>query len=157
VHRILLTGMSGAGKSTVVRAVVARGHRAVDTDDGWCEALPDGRQRWREDAVRHLLDTDDADVLFLAGCEENQVVFHHRFDLVVLLTAPLDVLTHRVDTRSANSYGRSPTERRRFLEDLATVEPLLRRVADHTIDTSAPLDEVVERILALVPGASRTG
>ena len=44
----------------------------MDTDDGWSEPLPDGRQRWREDAIRALLDTEDAEVLFVAGCEENQ-------------------------------------------------------------------------------------
>ena len=48
VKRVLLTGMSGAGKSSVVRELVARGYKAVDTDDGWCEPLPDGRQQWRE-------------------------------------------------------------------------------------------------------------
>ena len=45
VKRVLLTGMSGTGKSSVIRALSARGFKAVDTDDGWCEPLPDGRQR----------------------------------------------------------------------------------------------------------------
>ena len=52
MKRILLTGMSGTGKSSVVRELVARGYKAVDTDDGWCEPLPDGRQHWREEAIR---------------------------------------------------------------------------------------------------------
>ena len=82
--------MSGTGKSSVVRELVARGYKAVDTDDGWCEPLPDGRQQWREDAVRDLLDTEDTDVLFVAGCEENQVGFHPRFDQIILLSAPLE-------------------------------------------------------------------
>jgi hypothetical protein len=78
VKRVLLTGMSGTGKSSVIDALSARGFKAVDTDDGWCEPLPDGRQRWREDAIGQLLDTEDAEVLFVAGCEENQVRFHSR-------------------------------------------------------------------------------
>jgi adenylate kinase family enzyme len=81
MKRVLLTGMSGTGKSSVVRALVARGYKAVDTDDGWCEPMPDGGQRWRENAIEALLDSDDADVLFVAGCEENQGRFHARFDL----------------------------------------------------------------------------
>ena len=68
MKRVLLTGMSGTGKTSVIRALEARGFKAVDTDDGWCEPLPDGRQRWREDAIGQLLDTEDADVLFVAGC-----------------------------------------------------------------------------------------
>ena len=75
MKRVLVTGMSGTGKSSVVRALAARGYKVVDTDDGWSEPLPDGRQQWREDAIDRLLDTEDADVLFVAGCEENQARF----------------------------------------------------------------------------------
>jgi hypothetical protein len=42
------------------------------TDDGWCEPHPDGRQMWPEDAIQAILDTEDAEVLFVAGCAENQ-------------------------------------------------------------------------------------
>ncbi len=108
VKRVLLTGMSGTGKSSVIHALSARGFKAVDTDDGWCEPLPDGRQRWREDAIDQLLDTEDADVLFVAGCEENQVRFHPRFDLIILLSAPVEVLAERLASRTTNSFGRAP-------------------------------------------------
>jgi len=147
VRRVLLTGMSGVGKSTLVHELVARGHKAVDADYGYCEVLPDGRQRWREDAVEQLLDTEDAPVLFLAGSEENQVRFHPRFDVIVLLTAPLATLVERLDTRTNNPFGKAPEERERFLADVAEVEPLLRRVADHVVDTDAPLPAVVAAVL----------
>jgi dephospho-CoA kinase len=150
VKRVLLTGMSGTGKSSVVRALAARGYKAVDTDDGWSEPLPDGRQQWREDAIDRLLDTEDADVLFVAGCEENQAQFHPRFDHIVLLSAPVETLLERVATRTGNPYGKSPDELSRILDDLENVEPLLRRVADHEIRTTVPLDEIVEDVLRLV-------
>ena len=150
MKRVLLTGMSATGKSSVVRELVARGYKAVDTDDGWCEPLPDGRQRWREDAVRDLLDTEDADVLFIAGCEENQVAFHPRFDRIILLSAPIETVLERLAERTTNPFGKAADERRRVLDDTATVEPLLRAVADHEVVTTAPLDEVVATILRLV-------
>ena len=150
MKRVLLTGMSGTGKSSVVRALAARGYKAVDTDDGWSEPLPDGRQQWREDAIDRLLDAEDADVLFVAGCEENQAQFHPRFDHIVLLSAPVETLLERVATRTGNPYGKSSDELSRILDDLENVEPLLRRVADHEIRTTAPLDEIVEDVLRLV-------
>jgi shikimate kinase len=150
VKRVLLTGMSGTGKSSVVLALAARGYKAVDTDDGWSEPLPDGRQRWREDAIGRLLDTEDADVLFVSGCDENQARFHPRFDHIVLLSAPVETLLERVANRSENPYGKSPEDLRRILDDLEHVEPLLRRAADHEVRTTAPLSEVVEDVLRLV-------
>jgi dephospho-CoA kinase len=150
MKRVLVTGMSGSGKSSVIRELVVRGYKAVDTDDGWSEPQPDGRQRWREDSIRSLLATEDADVLFVAGCEENQVKFHAQFDHIVLLTAPLETLIARLASRTNNSYGKSSEELRRFMDDVETVEPLLRSASNHEVRTTAPLDEVVTSILRLV-------
>jgi hypothetical protein len=104
VKRVLLTGMSGTGKSSVIRDPAARGYKAIDTDDGWCEPLPDGRQRWRDGAIGELLATEDAGVLFVAGCEENQVRFHRRFDLITLLSAPVEVLIERLASRATKAF-----------------------------------------------------
>jgi dephospho-CoA kinase len=150
VKRILLTGMSGTGKSSVVEELTARGYKAIDTDYGFCDVQPDGRQLWREDAIEELLATEDADVLFVAGCEENQGRFHPQFDHIVLLSAPLKTMVERLRTRTNNPYGKSPLEFDRFLDDVSAVEPLLRRAADHEVQTTAPLDEVVATILRLV-------
>jgi dephospho-CoA kinase len=157
VRRVLLTGMSGTGKSSVIRALRDRGYKAVDTDEGWSEPLPDGRQRWREDAIQALLATEDTDVLFVAGCEENQAKFHAQFDHIVLLSAPLDTLLERLATRTTNPYGKTPEELRRFLDDVETIEPLLRRVASHEISTTMPLNDVVSRLLEAIGAAHRGG
>jgi GTPase SAR1 family protein len=48
--RVLVTGMSGVGKTSVLAELARRGHLTVDTDyDGW--TLPDGG--WDESALRH--------------------------------------------------------------------------------------------------------
>jgi shikimate kinase len=152
VKRVLVTGMSGTGKSTLTQGLIASGHRAVDLDDGWCDLQPDGRLLWREDALHELLDQEDGDVLFVAGCEANMRTFLPRFDLVVLLTAPAATLLERLAGRTNNPYGKSPEERARVLEDLREVEPLLRRVADHEVDATAPADAVLRAVLALTGG-----
>ena len=157
--RVLITGMSGTGKSTTIAALAARGHRAIDTDtDEWSEWAtiagdePGGQPAerdwiWREDRIRDLLATDDPPVLFVGGCKSNQGQFYARFDRIVLLSAPLAVIAARLATRTNNPYGKHPDELAQVLRYLDTVEPLLRRRATLEIDTSAPLALVVATIL----------
>ena len=150
MKRVLLTGMSGTGKSSVIRALADLGYKAIDTDDGWCEQLPDGRQRWREDAIASLLATEDADVLFVAGCEENQVRFHPQFDHIILLSAPTQIMMQRLVDRTGNSFGKRHGDLGRVLSDTENIEPLLRRAADREIITTVPLEDVVRAVLHVV-------
>jgi len=137
--------MSATGKSSVVRALVERGHRAVDTDEGWTVPMPDGRQQWDEPRIERLLE-EPVELLFVAGCEENQVRFPPRFDAIVLLTAPRQVLERRLSSRDTNPFGKDGAELERILADVREVEPRLRRVATHQIDTTRPLDDVVDEV-----------
>ena len=150
VIRVLLTGMSGTGKSTITQELVTRGYGAIDADDGWTLPQPDGTQRWDEAAITRLLDTDDADVLFFAGCEENMVAFLPRFDIVVLLSAPRNVIVQRITERTGNDFGKDPAELACILGDLDEIEPPLRAIADHEVDTTNSIDQVVASILALI-------
>lgn len=100
--------------------------------------------------MHSLLSTEDADVLFVSGCAANMGKFLPQFDHVVLLTAPAAVIIERLRTRTNNVYGKRPDEVARVLGLMETVEPLLRRVADHEIDTSVSLDDVVANLLRLV-------
>ncbi len=102
---------------------------------------------WREDRIRRLLSTEDADVLFVAGTAPNQGKFHPQFNHIVLLSAPVSVLVERLATRTTNSYGKHPAELARILDHVETVEPLLRRAASAEVDTSPLIDQVLDSIL----------
>jgi RNase adaptor protein for sRNA GlmZ degradation len=144
--RVLLTGMSGAGKSALVQELRRRGYAAYDADDhGFSEPRANGRWGWRVDAVSELLATADDRLLFFAGCSEEQIglPFEHR----VLLTAPTPVLIRRLRTRASNSYGRDPEELAQVLADLAEVEPRLRRSAELVLTTTVPESELADRLL----------
>ncbi|HEX5597780.1 MAG TPA: AAA family ATPase [Micromonosporaceae bacterium] len=149
--KVLITGMSGTGKSTALQILAARGHHTVDTDtDQWSHwvTLPDGSSDWiwREQAMTELLASHHAGTLFVAGCKSNQGRFYPHFDHIVLLSAPADVLLARIATRTNNPYGKRPEERAAILQHLAIVEPLLRATATIEIDASAPISSVVKQL-----------
>lgn len=112
MKRVLLTGMSGVGKSTVVGELEARGYKAIDTDNG-------GWSHWV-----------DAETGRAAPAPEEGEEAWEALDWVWR------------EERMA-----------RVLEHVETVEPLLREVAHHEIDTNAPLEAVVEEVLELVGAA----
>ena len=70
-------------------------------------------------------------------------------DAVVLLSAPVEVMLDRMADRTTNPFGKTRTERELILQDLATVEPLLRACCSHELDASRPLDEVVDDLIAI--------
>jgi len=158
---VFVTGMSGTGKSAALAELARRGHRVVDTDHGgYAEEVQSSdvggwEQVWREDRIGALLDGSDRGMLFISGCVSNQGKFYPRFDAVVLLTAPADVILERVSGRETNAFGNRDVERDRILHDLANVEPLLRAAATTEIDTRAPLDEVVDALEAIAGSVQR--
>src|SRR3954447_5429424 len=100
---VLLTGMSGTGKSALVHELRHRGYAAYDADeDGFSEPRADGRWGWRADQVAQLLEREPDGPGFFAGCSEEQASL--PFNLRVLLTAPRPVLVERLRTRTGNAY-----------------------------------------------------
>lgn len=146
---ILVTGMSGSGKSTVLAELATRGFQTVDTDYGdWIEESG-GERLWRADRIDALLRATARVPLFIAGTVANQGRFYPRFAEIVLLSAPLAVLLDRIATRTTNPFGQRVTERNRIIADTEAVEPLLRARATVEIDTRAPLADVVDRLTRL--------
>jgi broad-specificity NMP kinase len=162
VVAVLVTGMSGTGKSAALAELARRGSRVADTDhDGlgverWNADEHRVEQLWDEERVDALLagheDARPGEPLFVGGCVSNQGRFSARFAAVVLLSAPTEVLLERLATRTTNGFGRSSADRERVLADLAAAEPRIRAAADAEIDTRAPVAEVADRLLAIARG-----
>ena len=151
MKRILITGMSGTGKSTTILELAARGYPALDMDEPGCsEHGPDGDWVWVEARAQAFLSQAEGSACFISGCASNQIKFYPQFDEIVLLSAPAAVLTERLATRTTNPYGKRPEELAETLGYLETVEPLLRRRATLEIDTTMPPERVVAAILQLV-------
>jgi predicted ATPase len=149
VRRILVTGMSGTGKSTALAELARRGFRTVDTDEPvWSVEDADGGRWWDEQRIDELLD-EEGETLYVSGTVSNQGRFYDRFDAVVLLSAPADALLARLATRTTNDYGKSREERELILTHLGEVEPLLRATCTHEIDTTQPLADVVGQLVEI--------
>jgi dephospho-CoA kinase len=151
MQRILLTGVSGVGKSTVAARLAEPGYKAVDTDYGGFSMVDESAlQRWDVERIRQLLATEDVEVLSVVGADDNQALFYRDFDHIVLLSAPREVVVARLASRTNNPFGKSSAELTKVLADLDAYEPMMRRGADHEVDTSKPLDRVIEESLCLV-------
>ncbi len=86
MRKILVTGMSGTGKSTALAELGRLGFRVVDTDvGGWSEwsDAEDGYV-WREDRMADLLARHEGPSVYVSGTVSNQGRFYDRFDAVVL-------------------------------------------------------------------------
>lgn len=162
MSRVFVTGMPGTGKSSALAELGQLGYRAVDTDDpGWREYRPHvessddlhrGDWLWVEEKITGLLDADDGGSLFVEGFVRNQWKFYDRFNAVVLLSAPADVILERIARRTTNNYGKTPLERAMILDDLAKVEPQLREHCTDELDASRPLAEIVADLIAIASG-----
>lgn len=164
MNRILITGMSGTGKTAVIQELAGRGYPAHDLDtpewSEWIEAAPsDGLTPvqgkdwvWRESRVRALLSGADGGTLFVSGCAENMHRLFPLIDCIILLTAPAETIVARLAARAPGGYGHAADERRKVLTLIATVEPLLRKSADREIDTRKPVQATVDEILQISEG-----
>lgn len=162
VKRVLITGMSGTGKTAVISELKARGFAAIDLDtpdwSHWVKASSadaltptEGKDWvWQEERVQALLSAPLDRLLFVSGCAENMHRLYPLIDRIILLSAPLDVIMARLEERSADGYGHTETERAKIAQLFATIEPLLRQAAHHEIDTSGPVANTVDRILRLL-------
>lgn len=105
--------------------------------------------RWREDRVGALLLKPGDGTLFISGCAENMGRFFPLLDTVILLSAPLAAIMRRLAARPVGSYGHLASERRKVVDLIATIEPLLRKSANYEIDTRLPIPSVADEVLRL--------
>ena len=164
MKRVLITGMSGTGKSAVIQELASRGYPAHDLDtpewSEWIDAAPsDGLTPvqgkdwvWRENRVRDLLSGSEEGTLFISGCAENMGRLFPLIDCIILLSAPVETIVDRLETRSPGGYGHVAEERRKVVDLISTVEPLLRESADQEIDTRKPVRATVDEILQISGG-----
>lgn len=132
---LFITGLSGVGKTTILSEMKSRGYKTVDLDYGYMTYKKNERLFDKNKITRLLNDFKDSH-LILAGTESNQGQFYSAFDEIILLTADLETMLERIQTRTTNPYGKTEKEQLEVIETYETVLPLLKKRATIMIDSS---------------------
>jgi adenylate kinase family enzyme len=168
---LLVTGASGAGKSTVARRLSEWGHRAVSLDgDGhlcsWIDrhgrpvarpAAPDSAwlaaHRWtwdptRLDEIIAEASAEGVETLWLCGQAANALDLAHRFDLCFLLEVDQRTMRERMTgPQRGNDFGRVGDTLQAVLASHTEFVAPWRRHGAVTIDATQDVDEVCEELL----------
>lgn len=131
---LFITGLSGVGKSSTLDEMKTRGYHTVDLDIDYM-MVSNGERLIDEMKLQNLINHYKEDKLIIAGTESNQGKFYEQFVAVILLTADLEVMLNRIETRTNNQYGKAPDERANIIQNYEDVLPLLKKNATQIIDT----------------------
>jgi shikimate kinase len=74
----------------------------------------------------------------------------HLIDQIVLLSAPAVTVMERLAARPGGDYGSDEEDRRKVRELISTIEPRLRELASHEIDTRGSTAATVDAVLRAV-------
>jgi hypothetical protein len=167
---VLITGMSGAGKSTIAGVLARRGLAAVDADDdpllarsvdlegNVVEDLSDpdfawlARHNWAWDPARldEVIRAAAPATLYVCGGAENELELADRFTQVFLLELDEATMLARLDAPGRdNEWGRIGDTREYLRRRLPVVQGRLRAFGAITIDARQPLDQVVDAIIGV--------
>jgi len=166
---VLITGCSGAGKSTITVVLARRGLTAIDTDDDpvlarWVDAdgavvadepaAPDlawlSRHSWAWDPGRldELIAAAPA-TLYVCGGAANELELADRFTHMFLLEIDEPTMLARIDARrDYHDWGHVGDTREHLRRFLPGYQDRLRAFGAIPIDASQPLDQVVDAILS---------
>ena len=126
---VLITAVSGTGKSTVCKALRTAGYDAIDIEsvDGLYElvngktgeVLPGNLEQisegidWNCNKTRlqKLLDTQTADLTFYCGGMSNTFEVWDAFDSVIMLTISDQTTIKRLSTRQTGEFGSTKVNR----------------------------------------------
>lgn len=165
--KILITGVSGTGKSTIAKALKERGINAIDFAD--IPNLCYWRDKTTKERVEYIT-SEDADLLnsrervcdidkmneilnqyedlIMTGvASNNQDEYFGLFDKVLLLQCNPETFVHRLKTR-ASVFGKTQTEQNFIVEWQKWFDPKLISQGAIPINTEDSFDQTLNKILS---------
>ncbi len=177
---VMITGCSGAGKTTIAAVLARRGLAAIDADDDPLlarsvdaagnvaeePAAPDfawlARHSWAWNPARldELIRAAAPATLYVCGGAANELELADRFTHVFLLEIDEPTMLARIDARQDNDWGRIGDTREYLRRFLPGYQARLRASGAIPIDARQPLDQVLDAILSRTlanPATSQAG
>jgi adenylate kinase family enzyme len=166
---VLITGCSGAGKTTIAAVLARRGLAAIDADDdpllarsvdaadnvveeepeepdlGW---LSRHSWAWNPARLDELIRAAAPATLYVCGGAANELQLADRFTQVFLLEIDEPTMLARIDARQDNDWGRIGDTREYLRRRLPELQARLRAFGAIPVDARQPLDQVVDTILS---------
>ncbi len=164
----LVTGVPGAGKSTVNAELKARGYESYDGDEDKLAEWFDDKGRVVKVKKRENIDNkflashtkgiareviEDLafkakdKVIFLCNDPENEEQLIDLFDQVFALIIDEETMKYRLATRTNNQWGKRPVEIEYSLAFKEKWLPLIKKYDYITIDATQPTKDIVGQIL----------
>jgi shikimate kinase len=171
---VLVSGLSGVGKSAVYTQLVQRGYEAFGFDEdrfgewfdrrtGLAVPFPADRRdgdiahlefKVHRDKLEELAHRSAARLVYLCGGAGHEFHFWELLDGVIYLSVDDDTLRHRLAARTDNGYGKTDEELAGILHANQTWEGTYRERGATIVDATASLERVVD---AVVQAAERFG
>lgn len=168
-----ITGVTGAGKSTIRDTLRAKGYEAHDVDEDDLAAFYNKQTGQQEDrpqaheertaewyaqhgwnmsrpAIEKLATQARGKPVFLCGVASNNMAVWDLFARVFCLRIDQQTLTQRLATRTNNDFGKAPDELRNILSWHQWFEQQNAQKGATMLDATQPLETIVAEILAAV-------
>ncbi len=164
--KYLITGVAGTGKSTVAKELQKRGLVAYDTEVGFSYHIDkktgqravypanptiewyDVHERvFDEHILENLFKKHADEPLFICSITANQRKYYSQFDKIFLLTTDDETVVKRIEQRTDNHFGKHPLELKRIIDRHQEFDDELKAAGAVVIDSTQPVDQVVEQIL----------
>ncbi len=169
MRKFYITGVSGVGKSTIIKELRKKGFAAIDIDSvpglcHWQHKLTSkegvykygiGRD-WLEahnyicdpSKLKKLIDKQKSvkGAVVVAGLASNQDDYLDLFDRIFLLHCDKKLFLHRLSTRKGNEFARDKSGQEHVLSWYKKFESDMRKRGVISINTKNPINVVVGKI-----------
>jgi len=165
---VLVTGISGAGKTTISQKLNKLGYKAYDLDDGLelysmihkKTGLPiidhdnSDLKKVKEmdwvcdkEKLASIIKNESNDLVFYCGNASNWKEINPLFDLIILLKINPETMRNRLTSRTNNDYGRTSEVQDYLATKKDSWDKKIEEQNAIVIDANGDLDSVVKDIL----------